>query len=172
VIWQAWHTFLDSILVLDETGQRHETIYRNLDEKESKQHAFLISYAAFLAQYRYALEFITLMENDPAMHTMLSEAVPELGLQPGSYTEIKYRFLNVIRGAEFVRLYAVYQLYGQDDELVLNQGIEQDRKAIWQQGVSNGLEQTAKNALKIILDAGFSAWFPLQKGVSEWMGDG
>jgi hypothetical protein len=30
---------------------------------------------------------------------------------------------------------------------------------------------TAKNALKILQSAGSSAWFPVQAGVSEWMGD-
>ena len=83
VIWQTWQAFLDRLLVLDDIGQRYETLYRELDDREAKQNAFRVSYAAFLSQYRYALEFITLMENDPAMHTMLNEAVPELGLQAG-----------------------------------------------------------------------------------------
>jgi hypothetical protein len=170
-IWRTWQTFLDRLLVLDDIGKRYETLYRELQDKESKQDAFRVSYAAFLIQYRYALEFITLMENDPAMHTMLNEAVPELGLKAGAYKEIKFRFLNVIRGAEFARLDVLYKLFGEDNQLRLTPGIEEDRLAIWKQGEDNGPKQTAKNALKIIHDTGFTVWFPLQKGVSEWMGD-
>ena len=171
VIWQTWQTFLDRVLVLDEMGQRYETFYRELDIKGEKRHAYRVGYAAFLTQYRYAMEFITLMENDPGMHIMLNEVVPELGLQAGHYNELKFRFLNIIRGAEFARLDALYHLYGKDKQLILTQGIEEDSKAIWQQGKGKGPKQTAKNAIKIIQDTGFTVWFPLQKGVSEWMGD-
>lgn len=170
-IWQTWQTFLDRILVLDEMGSHYDAIYRELDDKQVKRQAYRIGYAAFLAQYRYALEFITLMEHDPAMHTVLNEAVPELGLEPGRYKDLKFRFLNVIRGAEFARLDILYRFYGKDNQLMLTQGIEEDSKSIWRQGESNGPKQTAKNALKIVQDAGFTVWFPLQKNVSEWMGD-
>ena len=171
VIWQTWQAFLDRILVLDEVGLRYETLYRELDNKKEKQHAFRIGYAAFLVQYRYAIEFITLMENDPAMHTMLNEAVPELGLQTGAYKDLKFRFLNVLRGAEFARLEAIYHVYRKDKNLSLTKGIDEDSKALWQQGGGNGTRQTFKNALKIIQDTGFTVWFPVQKEVSEWMGD-
>ena len=171
VIWQTWQAFLDRILVLDDIGQRYDMLYRELDEKEEKQQAFRIGYAAFLIQYRYAIEFITMMENDPSMHTMLNESVPELGLNTGTYKDLKFRFLNVLRGAEFARLETLYKLYGDDENLSLTQGIDKDRKALWKQGGGNGTKQTVKNAVKIIKDTGFTAWFPVQKEVSEWMGD-
>jgi len=170
-IWQTWKTFLDRVLVLDEIGQRYEIIYQESKNKEEKYTAYRIGYAAFLAQYRYAMKFITRMENDPAMHTILNEKVPELGLRAGQYKVLKYRFLNVFRGAEFSRLDALYKFYGADKKLILTEGIEKDSKVIWQMGKGDGQVQTAKNALKIIQDTGFTVWFPLQKEVSEWMGD-
>jgi len=171
VIWQTWKTFLDRILVLDEMGQRYDALYRNTKGKKEKLMTYQIGYAAFLIQYRYAMEFITLIENDPGMHTMLNEAVPELGLKAGHYKTLKFRFLNVIRGMEFARLNAIYNSFGEEDQLILRREIEEDSKAIWQQGKGNGPKQTAKNAIKIIQDTGFTMWFPLQKEVSEWMGD-
>ena len=171
VIWLTWQTFLDRVLVLDEMGQRYDALYHEIEDKKEKHHVYRIGYAAFLTQYRYAMEFITLMENDPGMHTMLNEMVPELGLQAGHYKALKFRFLNIIRGAEFVRLDAIYNSFGKDNQLILTRGIEEDSKAIWLQGKGNGPKQTAKNAIKIIQDTGFTMWFPLQKEVSEWMGD-
>ena len=70
IIWQTWEMFLDRILVLDEIGSRYDAIFRERDDKQVKLQAYRVGYAAFLAQYRYALEFITQMENDPGMHTI------------------------------------------------------------------------------------------------------
>jgi hypothetical protein len=38
-------------------------------------------------------------------------------------------------------------------------------------GKGKGYNLTLKNALAVVQKTGFAAWFPLQKGVSEWMGD-
>ena len=171
VIWQTWQTFLDRLLVLDEIGQRYETFYDKLDNKSEKPEAYRIRYAAFLAQYRYAMEYIALMENDPAMHTMLNEAVAELGLRKDRYKDLKFRFLNIIKGMEFAQLDARYHLYDNDEASSLSKGIEEDREAIWKKGSGDGPKATAENAIKIIQDTSFNMLFPIQKEVSEWMGD-
>ena len=171
IIWKTWKTFLDRILVLDDMGRRYDGLYQAAKNKQEKNFAFQMGYAAFLSQYRYAMEFITVMEHDPGMHTILNEAVPELGLKTGQYKQLKFRFLNVIRGVEFARLNVIYQSLDKNNEFIFTQEIAEDSKAIWQQGKGNGPTQTAKNALKIIQDTGFTMWFPVQKEVSEWMGD-
>jgi uncharacterized protein YycO len=38
-------------------------------------------------------------------------------------------------------------------------------------GKGKGYLLTAKNALAVVQEAAFKAWFPVQKNVSEWMGD-
>jgi len=171
VIWQTWKTFLDRIVVLDEIGRRYDRLYKNAKDDKEKQMAFQVGYAAFLCQYRYAMEFISLMEYDAGMHTVLNEAVPELGLKAGQYKEIKFRFLNILRGAEFARLDIIYHSLDKKERTILAKEIDEDSQAIWQQGKGNGPKQTIKNALKIIEDTGFTVWFPIQKEVSEWMGD-
>ncbi|MEN8147139.1 MAG: YiiX/YebB-like N1pC/P60 family cysteine hydrolase, partial [Campylobacterota bacterium] len=133
--------------------------------------AYSIRYAAFLTQYRYAMEYIALMENDPGMHTMLNETVPELGLQKDRYKALKFRFLNVITGIEFARLDALYRLRAKGAPSALAVGIEEDSRAIWKKGSGEGPKATANNAVKIAQDTGFNVFFPVQKEVSEWMGD-
>ncbi|MBC2717009.1 MAG: hypothetical protein HF978_17025 [Desulfobacteraceae bacterium] len=50
-----------------------------------KRTAFRIYFAAFLAQYRYAMDFIDISDQNPDFHVVLNESVPEIGL-PGFYT--------------------------------------------------------------------------------------
>ena len=169
-IWHTWQSFLDHVLALDSLGQAYSDFHA-LDNDDDKKRAFKLAFAAFLAQYRYALDFIRITENDPTLHVVMNEPVPELGLPAGSYSEIKFRFLNVIRGAEFARLSAIDSYYGASEDADLQAAIEDDQRAIWRAGGGSGPLLTAENGLQIVRDAGFTAWFPVQKGVSEWMGD-
>jgi len=105
------------------------------------------------------------------MHVTLNEAVADMGMPADTYSRLKFRFLNIARGMEFARLNSLYHLYGTDHQLALSQGIDADIKAIWNAGKGPGPKQTLKNALRMSKDAGFDAWFPVQKNVSEWMGD-
>lgn len=170
VIRTTWRAFLDRLIALDEVGHRYDRAYRKSDGAQ-KRRMFRIGYATFLAEYRYAMDFIALMENDPSMHTLLNEAVPELGLGKDRYKKLKFRFLNLMRGANFARLNLLYRHYGKDTTLDLTAGMGEDIKAIWQAGKGRGPKQTLKNASKIIEDTGLTLIFPAQKGVSEWMGD-
>lgn len=168
---QAWQNFLDHILFFDSMGHMYAEIYDNVSGKENKEEPFLAATGCFLAQYRFAMEYIDKMENNPDMHIMLNESVPELGLEEGTYARIKYRFLNVLRGAEFARLNVLYLYYKTAGNSPLESAIKEDIARIWEAGKGKGPTLTAQNALKIIGDLGFTAWFPVQKNVSELMGN-
>ncbi|MCL7489383.1 MAG: hypothetical protein M8357_14550 [Desulfobulbaceae bacterium] len=170
IAWQTWQNVLDHILFFDSLGQMYADIYLEEKGKENKREPFLTAFACFLAQYRFAMDYIERMENNPGMHVMLNEAVPELGLEKGTYTRLKYRFLNVLRGAEFARLHVLYLYYKPTGRNPLQPAIEEDIDSIWQAGKGKGPILTAQNALKIVGDLGFTAWFPVQKNVSELMG--
>lgn len=167
---KIWKNFLDELLILDELGEQYEVIYKNADKVDKKE-VFQLSYAAFLARYRYGIEFIDFLENYPAMHTVLNEPVPELGLQKNLYRKAKFYYLNSLRGAEFVRLNTLYKIQDFNKNLVIATGISEDSAFILRAGAGIGTKQTLKNALRIVQDAGFTLWFPLQKEVSEWMGN-
>ncbi len=170
IAWQTWQAFLDHVLAMDSIGKSYSDIYKLADGKQKKT-AFRVAFAAFLAQYRYAMDFIDIIEKTPDFHIVLNEPVPEIGLPKKTYSRLKFRFLNVLRGAEFARLHIIYIFYGKDSALPITTGLEEDVSAIWKAGKGRGPLQTAQNAIKIIQDTTFTAWFPVQKGVSEWMGD-
>ena len=171
VAWQSWQNFLDHVLFFDSMGRMYAELYADADSREEKEETFHAAFACFLAQYRFAMDYIDRMENNPGMHVILNEAVPELGIDEGAYARLKYRFLNVIRGTEFARLNVLYLYYKQAGKNSLQSGIDEDVAGIWQAGKGRGPALTARNALKIVGDLGFTAWFPVQKGVSELMGN-
>jgi hypothetical protein len=170
IAWQTWQNCLDHILFFDSLGSMYADIYLAAGEKKQKEESFFAAFACFLAQYRFAMEYIDRMERNPNMHILLNEAVPELGLEKDMYSKIKYRFLNVIRGAEFARLNVLYLYFKQTGLSPLQPIIEEDIAAIWQTGKGKGPSLTAQNALQKVKDLGFTAWFPVQKNVSELMG--
>jgi len=168
-IWNAWKSILDYTLALDAIGKNYEHFY--LKRGEERDNSFLIAYGAFAAQYRFALEFVQLADRDPGFRTLLNEPVREIGLSKNSFEKVKLRFLNVARAGEFAALEATYKTIGGTQAPSLRAALREDAKYIWKAGMGKGEELTAKNALKLIERSGFTAYFPVQAGISEWMGD-
>jgi hypothetical protein len=171
VLWQTWQSYLDYLLALDSLAQVHRDFF--LLSGEARHQSFLVGYAAFLAKYRFSLEFINAVEANPVLHTILNEPVPEIGLPSGTYAKVKYRFLNVGMATEFAArstLYLDQRKPAAADE-PLREAIAADREFILKMGLGKGEFLTVKNALKIVGRAGESVWLPVQTGVAEWMGD-
>jgi len=163
-----WGRFLDHQLMLDSIWQRLSAPPPGADDKHA---AFRLRYAAFLARYRYALDFIALVDADPALRVVLNEPVDELGLPARSYADFKFRFLNVAIATEFAALSATHRGYGADDKFPLASALRLDESRIWAAGKGHGVLNTLRNAGQIVQDGGARLVFPVQKGVSEWMGD-
>jgi hypothetical protein len=159
----TWGVFLDYLLALDSIGAYHR------DDKGGA--ALVVTYAAFLAQYRGALSMIDAAEKLPGADEVLNESVPAVGLPEGSYARVKFRWLNVLRASEYAALDSLYRIKGGSTLPRLRSHIAADSKAILDAGRGKGPVQTARNAFKIASSAAFTAWFPVQKGVAEWMGD-
>ena len=169
VVWSTWKSYLDYVLALDAVGRYYRYYYRLRGDNEDR--AFLVAYTGFLAEYRTALEFVDRMEHDKNLDTLLNEPVPEIGLPKDTYSKLKFRFLNAGRGTEFVALGAIYKAKGAESEPEIRKRIDEDRQAIWKMGRGQGEALTLKNAGQVVQKAGFAAYFPVQAGVSEWMGD-
>lgn len=167
---EIWKSVLDHYLALDSIAALHNG-FMKIKNKSQRRASFQIARAAMLAEYRAALDFITLAENNPAFDTLFNESVSELGLSDGMYAEFKFRFLNVFLAGEFAALEAVSPYFGASPDVELKQGIEEDRKKIWAAGKQTGPVLTFKNGIDILKKSGQKAWFPVQKGISTWMGD-
>ncbi len=169
VLWQTWKSYLDYLLALDALERYHRDFYFLSGER--RKNAFLISYSAFLAQYRFSLDLIDAAKNNPLFDTILNEPVPEIGLSKGTFAKIKFRFLNAGTSIDFAARQALYAGMSDAASEELREKIKADANSILKMGLGQGEILSVKNALKIVQRAGDSAWLPVQTGVSEWMGD-
>jgi hypothetical protein len=156
-------------MILDSVSQSYDD-YRQQNEVVQKR-AFRIAYAAFLTRYRYVLDFLQITEKNPQLHTLLNEEIRELGLEKGTYSRVKFHYLNIAIATEFTTLTLSYRLTGEEPGFPLTHGINEDRAKLWDYAKGKGIKQTVKNGVQIVKDSSFKAFFPVQKGISEWMGD-
>lgn len=168
-VWSVWRALLDYSVALDSI-RRANGQYFLLSDKQSRDESFLIAYQSFLAQYRFSLEFIRIVDNDPGLTILLDDPVPELGLDRGTYTRFKFLFLNAARAAEFAAFKTFWTLTLNKPD-ILGTKIDEDSSALVKLGYREGQLLTAENALELVWKSGSTAWFPIQKGVSIWMGD-
>lgn len=172
--WRAdllstWHRIGDYLLALGAVREAHRDFAQRRGPERAR--ALHLYRAAFLAQYRQALEIIDRLERDPSFDKLLDEPLPELGLPAGSYARLKLHYLNVGIASEFAALEVLAETASDPPPEALRAGIEADRHSIWRMGRGTGLRLTAENAGAVVEDAARRAWFPLQAGVAEWMGD-
>ena len=168
-LWTTWSEVLAGLAGLDSI-RRAEGGFDLFEDAGRRNASFALGHAAFLAGYRHALEFIALTEGNPSLDTILNEDVPELGIPAGTFAKFKFRFLNVGIAGEFAAREAVARTY-RGGSSVLREAMEDDARVIWRMGRGKGQELTFKNALAMVRKTGFVAWFPVQKGVAEVMGD-
>lgn len=168
VIWTTWQRFLDYLLALDSVERYHARFYRL--HGADKEDSFLIGYAAMLAKYRAALEFIDRTDHNPEFDKVLNDPVPELGLPGGTFAKLKFKYLNVAIATDFTAREVVRKSFSGDRQPALRAAISADAGYIWKAGRGRGPILTAKNALKIVKDSAQAAWLPVQTGVAEWMG--
>jgi hypothetical protein len=136
----------------------------------AERDSFLIMYAALLGSYRTAIDFIALADRNPGYQVLLNDAMPELGVEAGTWSRFKFRYLNVAIASEFAAYEAARHLYDGGDAKLL-EATEADRMAIYEAGKGTGPLLTAKNALQVIKESSGQSWLPLQTGVASWMGD-
>lgn len=169
IVWQAWQRFLDYTLALGSTERYHADWWRL--KGDAREDSFLISYAAMLANYRAALEFIRAAELNPELDKVLNDAVPELGLPAGTYAKLKFVNLNLRIATEFAASEVTVKTFTGGRRPDLRAAIKADADFIWKTGRGQGELLTVKNALTILQHGAGTAWLPIQAGVSEWMGD-
>lgn len=167
---KLWQSLLDYQLALDSLRRYHQD-FAKLRDQEQRQRALLVGYGAFAAQYRSALDFLALTDKNPQLDVLLNEALPELGLPAKSFANFKYRYLHVARAVEFAAMNTLYRASPGKVEPSARAAIQEDAQQIFRAGRGKGEAMTVKNGFAIVRDTGFEAIFPVQAGVSEWMGD-
>ena len=154
-LWRDWQSFLDYLLSLDSLRVHSSD--------------FAVSYSAFLAEYRGALEMIDAADAIPSADKIFNDAVPEIGLPANTYAQMRLRFLNVARATDYAALAAKW--HATSYLTPLQTTIDEDSKFILDRGKGRGELKTVENAAAIVRHAIHTAYFPAQKNIAEWMGD-
>lgn len=165
----AWKSMLDFTLALASQETFHSDFYR-LKDSGARTRSFHIANGAFLASYRFALEFIGLAEGDPKLTLILNDPFADLGLPAGAYDRYKFRFLNVAAATRFAAYAVAGQAVGPPDDGQAAAARE-DAASIVAAGRGRGEALTAGNAVNVLQQLGGRAFLPVQTAVSGWMGD-
>jgi len=157
-LWNTWQSYLDYHLALESIRQFYSD-YSDLGKKALRRQAFRVLYAAFLAQYRFALELLEKTDRHHMADKILNDAVPEIGLPADTFAEFKFRYLNLLRAGEYAALRVLNKtMKGSPGEL--DAGIREDSSIIWNMGKGKGEMLTLKNAGQVIKNNAFKVWFP------------
>jgi len=124
--------FLDYLLALESLEQYHAGFHRL--KGADREDSFLIGYAALLAKYRAALEFIARADHNPELDKVLNEPVPEIGLPAGTYAKLKFKYLNVAIATEFAAHEVMLKTFSGNRRPALRQAIAADADFIWKTG--------------------------------------
>lgn len=168
-ILYLWYPMVEIYLALDNLSEKHMLFYQ-LKHRQDRKRSFHLARSLFLTQYRVALEVIALFEQNPMVDTILNEENTTLGLPKGVYAQFKYQHLNVINAGRYAALEAVAKVYKAPADAQIAQWAAEDRTIILAAGKGPGPKMTFKNGLAIVKRLRNRAWFPVQKGVAEWMG--
>jgi len=170
IIWSTWQNFIDCVYAEDSIVRFYHE-YRAVKDRDMRKKAFKTYYSAFLSQYRYALDFINIAENDRTLSVVLNDAVPEYGIKAGLYNSFKTAFLHVAKGTALVAGSVVNRSYGKTGDDAFDARIEDDRKYIMTIGQLKDISLTLQNAGTIISDTSFKLFFPVQAKFAELAGD-
>src|SRR5215213_4135800 len=165
----VWKAFLDYSLALHSLERYHAdyalTVWRD------RAPSFHLARGAFLAQYRFALEFIQRAENDSKLAILLNDPVPEIGLPAGSYDQLKLRFLNVTASSQLTAYGVLARLLPVPADGELARATAADEELLWAAAVGKRQVLTVANAVNVLKKLGHRVTFPVQTGISTWMGD-
>lgn len=180
---QIWRSLLDYMWALDGIKGYWREFHRinPVTEREAHARAFLVGYAAWMVQYRHGLRFVDLTVPKPALETLLDEASSKHEIPAGAFAALKWNIINV---KAVSRLLGSQQYMRTLDGTLTEAGCGKEAGCGWALGRIGSYHEASRGELKeraaiqfsyngfdIVRDFGFSAWFPVQAGVAEWMGD-
>jgi hypothetical protein len=179
--WSIFADVLDHALALDALSQRHFAAWRKRPSPTaaaSVRHLDL-GFAASVEQLALGLEFVDRTLNRPQFEKLLDEGSPVAGVPAGAYARLKW---NVVHVEEVAKTLAVHQLIkvaapvneqlGRTASWRFVVDRLEDRYAVVKGALaSRAVRLFGGNGVDIGRDLAHAAWFPLQAGAAEWMGD-
>lgn len=166
---EIWKSLLDYTIALDSLERFHADYA--LIAWSDRALSFHAARGAFLAQYRFALDFIQRAENDPKLAILLNDPVPELGVPAGSYDRFKFGFLNVTASTQLTAYSVIARVLPAPTDPELARVMAEDEARLWKAAKGKRQTLTVANAANVLKKLGHRVTFPVQTKISSWMGD-
>lgn len=177
-LWSDWAATLDYLYSLESTRQTYRAYYKADEVPSMTEHtAFVIAHTAFMAQYAAVVRIARWIDIAPkAVKVALNEKVDELSIPERSLRDLRERFLTPSLAAEFavkeVRL--AYHTRKKKERIAAAEvfaALDADRALVRDYVDNDGVKLSLKSALSSLRQESFEFIFPVQAGISEWMGD-
>jgi hypothetical protein len=174
---------LDYMRALDGIKQYWSGFHRInvVTHKDRHAAAFLLGYAAWMVQYRHGLTFVDQSMPNKGLEKFLDEPSSRYDITDHSFKQLKWHIINVKAVSRFLGSRHYYKL---QKETLLEGPCKDEDACLWAVERMDDYHDAAKaqlstraaiqfsyNSYDIVRDAAFSSWFPVQKGVAEWLGD-
>ncbi|RLB61938.1 MAG: hypothetical protein DRI90_10240, partial [Deltaproteobacteria bacterium] len=180
----AWMAFRDYAMALDQTRRFYEDYYRfDISRHERAQHlkSFLLTFAAELALYENAARFAAQMATNANAKTFLDAPHTERHLSGGSFSLMRQQLLGardqarIIAGEQYLDSLRLtidaHRLAEEEGVSGLWRRVDQSLAAIDALGVIDRSETTVRADLQGLKRQLKRAWYPVQKGAAETLGD-
>jgi hypothetical protein len=177
-IRELWWQVFEPILAIDAIKHRYEGWYGidYLEQPALHARAFALGFGALCSQVDAGLRLLRAMSGRSLASKLWNEAMPELGLPSRTFDALRQRLgrtrdlFYVPIGAEWFDTWMRRHLASDTKSAGFVAFVDATRK----RAVRRVLTPTtagATNKLDIVRSELFEQWFPLQKGVAEWLGD-
>ncbi|MBI5368980.1 MAG: hypothetical protein HZA54_18230 [Planctomycetes bacterium] len=185
---ELWLAFLDHQIGLDSLKPFYQAfpgVSRWSGAKDNWRHAraFAIAYLIHLMQIDESRAFVDAFLGRKDYENFLDEEVAAAGVPAGSYARLKLRAIHVQTFAEVHLLQKYHEglrrsHYGPylaaepaAPDAWVPAAIDERAPRVKAWYAERGLASFATNTRDVVTEDLFEHWFPVQKEVSEWMGD-
>ncbi len=184
---QLWQAFLDHQLALERMKTTYKvfpalSVFAGSEDHWRHARTFGIAFWLHLQQTASAAQIIEAFSGQRDYESILDEADVPLGIPRASFANLKFHMIHVQRLAEIHLLRMHQQSLGgawselrgafpHSPDLWIPEGIERLYAAIAVRDATQTPADFAGNSLDLLKEGLLRLWFPVQKEVSEWMGD-
>ncbi|MCC7539947.1 MAG: hypothetical protein IT379_27245 [Deltaproteobacteria bacterium] len=178
-IRHVWWRYLDALLALDALKQRYRGWYGVDYFRLAPLHArtFVLAFAPLCAELATGAELLEIVAGRDIAQRLFDEAMPDVGLRAGTFSELRATIARARDHSWLALGTAWYDQWIQDhlqvDEVgraLATLATQWRDRAFTRVGTSSA-GASLLNKLEVVRDAALSAWFPIQKGAAEWLGD-
>lgn len=175
---ELWWQVFEPIVAIDDLKQRYEGWYGidYLEHPVLHAQSYALGFAALCAQVDAGLRLLRAMTGRTLAAKLWNEAMPELGLPSRTFDALRQKLgrardlFYVPAGAEWFDTWMRRHLTSAG-ELAVFLALVDDLRSRATKRVLTPTRAGVANKVDIVKGELFRQWFPLQKGVAEWMGD-